>query len=148
MRRGIATRSERAFVANGSLWLSLLVLGCVPAPQTRQEFVRVVGGGTSFSTHESFAVSQPLSGIEKTLGEKSATCLNKTIEKWGAGAAPGSRMKSTATYVSFLERNPQGQLELTFRVRHNPRGIGSPPDGVFLLAADLNERGKETAVEL
>ena len=145
MRREIGNRLP---MTTWGVSLSLLALGCVPAPQSRQEFVTVVGRGTSLLNPRELRGSATESSIEKTLREKSTECFNKTEEKWGAGAAPGSRTKSTSTYVSQVERNPKGQLELTLRVRHNPRGIGSPPDGVFLLAADMANRGQETVVDL
>jgi hypothetical protein len=125
--------------------LTALSAGCVTAPQTRAEFVKVVRAGTRYSKYEVIPVTRSLNDITERLRKRADECLSKTIERT---ANVGYVEHSSSTYVPSMEKLGE-RSEFTLRVQHRPRGVGSPPDGVFLLAVDMASEGKRaTKAEL
>jgi hypothetical protein len=116
------------------------VLLAIQVPQTRAEFIDAVAAGKGPTAVETFTVGRGLDAVYAALEDRSGTCLDVTVER---SAYVGYWEVSSSDYNPTLERVDQRRAEFTLQVAHRPRGVGHtpPPDGLYIMAADLRAAG-------
>ena len=105
-------------------------------PQNRTEFIEAVAAGKGATAMQTVTVDRTFEQVYMTLEAKSAECLDVVVERT---ANVGYVEVSSSDYNPKLERVGKGTAAFSLQVVHRPRGVGAtpPPDGLFLMAADI-----------
>lgn len=128
---------------------SIPLIACMHQPQTRQEFVTMVGGGAATSDKETKVTEKDLDSLAKLLEERSTACLAKRVDR--SGMVGGQMEVSSTEYTFSVRRVSDAKAEFTLQIEHSPRGVGSemPEGGFYMMAADLvRQSAEQTRVDL
>src|SRR5262245_32401799 len=111
--------------------IAAALVGCAQ-PQTRGEFVKVVGGGAATTDRATSVSNQSLDSLVTLLEERSKTCLSKRVERSGM---VGGQMEVSATeWHPTVRRVSATKGEFTLQIEHWPRGVGpNMPEGGFFM---------------
>ena len=137
---GPQLRLRTALIGLGTLLLTALPAGAIDVPQTREEFVRVVSGGSRGGKMETFVVDRGFDEVYRTLEARTTPCLDVEIRRT---AYVGYVERSSSDYNPTLKKVGSDRAEFTLQVVHRPRGVGHTPPvgGLYVMAADLKRAG-------
>ncbi len=123
-----------------ALLLTAPPVGAIQVPQTREEFVRAVAAGARGVKMETFVVERGFEEVYRTLEARTEPCLDVEVRRT---AYVGYWENSSSDYNPTLRRLGPELAEFTLQVVHRPRGVGHtpPPDGLYVMAADLKRAG-------
>lgn len=113
----------------------------IEVPQNRQDFVVAVAAGARGTTTEKIAVDRGFEKVYGLLKEKSAACLDVTVNR---RANVGGYMEvSSSDYNPTLRMAGAHHAEFALQAVHRPRGVGHtpPPGGLYMMAADIRSIG-------
>jgi hypothetical protein len=143
----MTTHRLRVALPAAGLGLLLLLAFASPAaaiwvPQTRAEFTDAVAKGTKGAKMETFVVERGFDEVVRTIESRCAPCLDKLVERT---ANVGYVEHSSSDYNPTFKRVSRDRAEFTMQVVHRPRGVGAvpPPDGLYVIAADLKRAGAD-----
>lgn len=115
----------------------LTALLAIWVPQNRTEFIEAVAAGKGATAMQTVTVDRSFEQVYTTLEALSAECLDVVVERSGY---VGTHVEvSSSDYNPKLERVDKGTAAFSLQVQHRPRGVGHtpPPDGLYLMAADI-----------
>ena len=116
-------------------------------PQTREEFVSAVAGGTRGAKTETLTIERSFDEVYRDLEARMTPCLDIKVERT---AYVGYTEHSSSDYNPTLRKVGRDRAEFALQVVHFPRGIGEKtgPGGLYVMAADLKRAGSGTEVVL
>ena len=128
----------RLAVIAAALW----PLAAMEVPESRREFVESVAAGKGATRMEKLVVERDFDEIYRLLAMKSATWLDVQVRRSGF---VGNQMEvSSSDYNPTLTRVGRNGAEFALQVVLRPLGVGPsiPPDGLYVMAADIRSLSK------
>jgi hypothetical protein len=128
---------------------TLVVLGCVHQPQTSDAFRQAVQKGSTFTRVRSMVVERPFAQVVSALQARVSSCLAVETRSTTLGSAPGDMSSSVTRYHPNLQVGDE-RAELTLQAMYSPKPVGSqmPPDGFFLMVADIIAEAGKTRITI
>lgn len=120
-----------------SVFAAMALTGCVQVPQTSSEFRQAVQGGAFMSRTHSDIVPQPFELVIANVRKYALPCLERTQTSVVMSSSPGDMSSGMVIYRPKLHLVGAQSAELTLQMGPKTPGIKAPPDGPFIMLADI-----------
>ena len=120
-----------------SAFAAMALSGCVQVPQTSSEFRHAVQGGAFMSRTHSTTVPQPFEAVIANVTKYALPCLSRTQTSVVMSSSPGDMSSGMVIYRPKLQLVGPQSAELTLQMGPKSPGIKAPPEGPFIMLADI-----------
>jgi len=131
-----------------SAFAAMALSACVQVPQTSGEFRQAVQGGAFMSRTHSAVVPEPFDAVIANLRKYALTCLARTHTSVVMSSAPGDMSSGMVIYRPKLQLVGPQAAELTLQMGPKSPGIKAPPDGPFIMLADIESSNMQGETRL